>query len=328
MELGKSTARAAEKGIFTMSIDFEFAWGYVDQKLDKKAEEKISQELAIFPRLISLFEKYDMPATWAIVGHLLEKNCQWENSLPHPEYERPIRKNEKTDWFLNHPSQNEPASPLWYDTGNLINIIKESKVGHEIASHSYAHLIYDETVTNQKVVKTDIANCRRIHQENNFPFKSFIFPRNQEGYHELLKEQGIICYRGASQSWYNYFPRAIKRVFNLASYYFPGSNNFLPSFHQSGLVNVPDSLLLIGRNGLRKLVLPKAVYKKAARGLDEANKEKNIFHFWFHLSNFVHQTESQFEIFEKILAKADYLRQEKKLEILTMQAIAEKYING
>jgi hypothetical protein len=332
MELGKSTARAGEKGIFVISVDFEFAWGYIDQELDKKAERNIRQELAVFPRLISLLEKYNMPATWAIVGHLLEKNCQWENGLPHPEYSRPIMKEEKKDWFFNHPKPGEPASPLWYDTENLVRIISKSKAGHEIASHSYAHLIFDEKTTKGSAIKTDLANCRRIHQENNLPFKTFVFPRNQEGYHSLLKEQGIICYRGASEKWYGNFHAPIKRIFNLASYYFPGSNNSLPHFHQSGLINIPDSLLFIGRNGLRKLVSPGAVYRKAAKGLGKASRAKNIFHFWFHPSNFIDQTEIQLEIFEKILARADYLRQERKLEILTMGQVAnrwlEKHSNG
>ena len=60
------------KGVFVISIDYEYAWGYRDQTLSPEWEKRINGETKITKRLLDLFEKYQISATWAIVGHLLD----------------------------------------------------------------------------------------------------------------------------------------------------------------------------------------------------------------------------------------------------------------
>jgi peptidoglycan/xylan/chitin deacetylase (PgdA/CDA1 family) len=314
------------KGIFTISIDFEFAWGYVDQKLSAAHRQQIKKEIEITESLIALLEKYEMPASWAVVTHLLEKDCGWQDGTAHSDFPRPVIRGEERDWFWQHPKKNDD-SELWFDKFGLIEKIKSCRVKQEIASHSYAHIIYGDPDINSAAVEFDLKKAKQIHEQNGLPFKSFVFPRNQVGYQELLKKYGIICYRQSHSAWYEGRGRTIKRIAHIIDYYYPGTFTGLPKVDESGLVALPDSMLLIGRNGVRKIILPAAVIKKAKRGIEKACQKKEVFHLWFHPTNFVQQTAAQFNILEKIFSLARALQVEKKIEILTMSEIAERFLN-
>lgn len=265
-----------KEGIFTISIDFEFAWGYVDKDISASQKEDIKKEVEITRKLINLFEKYDVPVTWAIVGKLLEPGDDL----------------------------------LWHDTENLIPLIKNSKAGHEIGSHSYSHIIYGEN--SEEVVREDITKAQEIHQRNNLTFKSFVFPRNSEGYYRELREAGITSFR------HNEHP---SRLTHFLSYFWLGAVSGLPEVHSSGLMSIPGGMLLIGRNGLRKLIPSNFIIKKAKNSLKSAEKNKKIFHLWFHPSNFAYDTDNQFRILEEILKTAKSLN----IKIMTMNEIATEF---
>ena len=78
----------AQKGSFVISIDHEFAWGYADYNLSDEDKERIRGEAYIIRRLLKVFESYNVPATWAIVGHLIDRGCPWEGDVPHPDFPR------------------------------------------------------------------------------------------------------------------------------------------------------------------------------------------------------------------------------------------------
>lgn len=318
----------SKKGIFTISIDYEFAWGYADKLLSLEDKTRIRKEIEIVKRLILLFEKYNIPATWAIVGHLLEKiekKCEWSgDNLPHPEYKRPIYKNETHDYFFQHPDKNNYSDSLWYDNQKLILQIKQSSACHEIASHSYAHIRYDEQNTNEQAICVDIANSQRVHTEEDLPYKSFVFPRNVEGFHKQLQKAGLTHYRGNSYKWYMFLPQLLQRLGHFCDYLIPSTPVSAPLLHFSGLVNIRESMLLLGRNGLRKFITPSMMIKKVKNGIQKASNKKEIFHLWFHPSNFSYDTEKQFWIFEEILKRATKMRDENKLDIQTMSAIGNK----
>ena len=76
------------KGTFCISIDTELLWGRKDLNY-KHFIPKIKKERKIIKRLLALLNKYQIPATWAIVGRLSEKG----NYLWHaPDVIREIKK--------------------------------------------------------------------------------------------------------------------------------------------------------------------------------------------------------------------------------------------
>src|SRR4030042_3128688 len=78
-------------GIVVFSADFEMAWAFRFSKTKhQEAIEKGLAERSNIPVILDLFEKYNVPATWAIVGHLFLSQCKrGANGLAHPEVPRP-----------------------------------------------------------------------------------------------------------------------------------------------------------------------------------------------------------------------------------------------
>ena len=58
------------KGIFTISLDFELFWGVRDHRTLEDYGENVRNVHKIVPGLLALFDKYDIHCTWATVGFL------------------------------------------------------------------------------------------------------------------------------------------------------------------------------------------------------------------------------------------------------------------
>ena len=58
-------------GAFVVSFDFELHWGVRDHMPpDGSYRQNLLGSRVVIPRLLKLFEHYDLAATWAIVGFL------------------------------------------------------------------------------------------------------------------------------------------------------------------------------------------------------------------------------------------------------------------
>ncbi len=280
----------AHKGALVISIDYEFAWGYADQRLSEADLARIRGEVPIVERFLALFEKYKIPATWAVVSRLCE-----------------------------------PGSDVaWSDARGLIKRIAASQAGHEIGSHSYAHILYDRI--GEEAIRADLDLMVRLHAAAGLPAVSFVFPRNLEGHHAVLKEYGLKVYRGLSRRWYQVLPGILRRAGHLLDSALPLYKGVRSVPGQRGLINLPDSALLFARNGARKLIPAGLTRAVLVGGLSRAAARGDVFHLWFHPSNFSYDTEVQFDIMESVLRRASLLREQGMLDILTMRDAAERYL--
>ncbi|HSU17085.1 MAG TPA: methyltransferase domain-containing protein [Longimicrobium sp.] len=279
-------------GTFTISIDTEFAWGVRHYgELAPGRREEIRREREIVTRLLALFSRYDVRATWAVVGRLLERD----------------------------PGVAEAELDLWY-TPDVIEEIAAAVPRQEIGSHSYAHLFFDEGAAPREAAEADVAAARRVHEQHGLAFDSWVFPRSIVGYRDVLARAGVRVYRGAGRRWYSGLPvRPVRRVLNLGSFAVGATPRTVrPRVDELGMTDVPDSMLLFGRGGVRRLVPPRSLVRMASAGLERAARRGEVFHLYFHPSNFAHDTDTQFRILEEILAHAQSLRSANRLEIRTM----------
>ncbi|MBT3511008.1 MAG: hypothetical protein HN472_15875, partial [Nitrospina sp.] len=293
-----------QKGLFTVSVDLELAWGICDQILDDDARRALSKERQIVKRLLNLMEEYEIRASWGVVGHLLQSESPWKNGTFHPEIPRPMLMGEARDWFFQ--VARDTSDPLWYGR-DLINMIKSCSPEQEIGSHSFCHVIYDEEAANQAAIMADIRLAKEIHAVNDLPFDFFIFPRNVMGFKDILAKNGIKVYRGHEERWYESLPcKSAHRLLNLAYYLLSITPPTVKAKRdEHGLINIPASMLFIGRAGLRGLIPNKNLAQMAIAGIDLAVKKKEIFHLWFHPSNFAYNTELQFQNLENIFRQAN-----------------------
>jgi hypothetical protein len=90
----------------------------------------------------------------------------------------------------------------------------------------------------------------------------------------------------------------------------------------AGLIDVPGSMLLLGRNGVRRFVLSTVTRAKLAMGVARARRSNGIFHLWFHPSNFYYRREEQFATLAWFLEHAAEQAGRGHIEIRTMGACA------
>lgn len=304
-------------GILTISIDVELAWGFCDKIIQTRIRNAIQRERDIVRRLLTLFAQYDIRATWAVVGHLLATQCDWSNGQVHPEIERPLTDKNERDWFFQHPRNHD--DPLWYGR-DMVEWIRTACPTQEIGSHSFCHLPYCEKSTRRNAVKADISRARALHNAHGLPFEVFIFPRNIVGYRDILAEAGVRVYRGhapgrdAGVSF-----RPLRRLLNFFSFFTTKAPATVSAtVDDVGMVNVPDSMLLSSRHGLRKFIPSRQLVAMGRAGLDRAVDRGEIFHLWFHPSNFADKMDNQLSILEDILRYAQELRSGNQLKVLTL----------
>ncbi|MFB0559699.1 MAG: hypothetical protein ACETWM_00515 [Candidatus Lokiarchaeia archaeon] len=314
--------RAIKKncGIFTISIDLELAWGMCDKPIKPSTRHAIQLERGIVRQILNLFSKYDVRATWAVVDHLLLTECNWEGDRFHPEISRPITKNLKRDWFFQHPKNQDDL--LWYGR-DIIEWIRNASPKQEIGSHSFCHIPYHEGSTNCNAVRADIKRAKKMCEAFDLPFEIFVFPRNIIGYRNLLAKAGICVYRGNSPRWYNSIPSfSFRRLMDFIYFLFRiPPPTVKATVDKTGMLNIPECMLLLGRNAVQSLVSCGSLIRMGIAGLNRAVKRREIFHLWFHPSNFAYKTDKQFYVLETILRYAQHLRENDQLKILTMKDI-------
>ena len=85
----KTPAIEFDRGIFTISLDFELIWGVLDLPYYKSFLPLCAVERSeIVGRLLELFATYDVSASWCTVGHLFLDQCGDGVNRAHPQLRR------------------------------------------------------------------------------------------------------------------------------------------------------------------------------------------------------------------------------------------------
>ena len=85
---------------------------------------------------------------------------------------------------------------------------------------------------------------------------TLVFPRNQVHHLEVLKNFNFKAYRSVDKSWYRRvydFNKFLGKISNLIDKTLPiKSNSVIPKLDNFGLIEIPTSVLLISKNGIRE----------------------------------------------------------------------------
>ena len=98
----------------TISIDLELAWGVWDKLTADELRLTETEERPVCAALIELFDRYQVPATWAMVAALLDADS----------------------------SAKRPGSPSCWYAPDIIEKLVRSKAPHEIGSHGGRHVYF------------------------------------------------------------------------------------------------------------------------------------------------------------------------------------------
>ena len=283
-----------DKGIFTISLDFELHWGVSDHRTVESYKENLANTPKAVFSMLDCFEKNNIEATWATVGFLFCKQKKelegyntkailpaYENEhLSNYQYISIIGENEKEDIFHFAPS--------------LIKRISKIK-GQEIGSHTFSHFYTLEKGANNKQLEYDLKMAIEISNKNGFPIHSIVFPRNQynDDVLSICKKLNIRSYRGNEQHWI-YKPRSrpeetlAVRMMRLIDTYLSisGKNTYSKRYMQlDGIVNIPSSRFLRPYNPSVEM-LDFFRLKRIKNEMTYAAKNNQLYHLWWHPHNF------------------------------------------
>ena len=309
-----------KKGIFCISIDTELLWGRRAGNY-KTFIEKVNKERDIIERMLGLFKKYNIAATWAVVGHLFLKECFLKNGIKHPEIVRFIYP-EIHDWFDADPVSSIDKDSQWYGE-DLVEILQKSP-NQEIGSHSFSHICFGHPGCSEKCAESEIKACINLAKKKKIKLSSFVYPYNSIGHIGILKKYDFITYRGKEPYW---FPLngVLGKIFMAIDLFLPTSPPVSNPYYVGGLINIPGSYYFLSERGIRRFIPKNLRFQKAKKGIDKAIKDKKVFHLWTHPIDFADNTDKLLEEFTLIIQYADKKRREEKLAINTMRQIAKNY---
>lgn len=329
------------KGVFTLGIDVELAWGRVHRKkIDLPKLKRIAVNVReILDSVIGLLEKYSIPVTWNILGHLLLDHCTKNDSegLPHPDMPRPNYTWLKDDWYRFDPCTNLQRDPAWYGkdiVDRIIKYVKESKASNEIGCHSFSHQLFGDYGCEEELARAEIQKCVELmKREYGIVPKVFAFPRDHVGHLNVLKEQGFIAFRDVPHKLYpclklertisNYMKTYSSLFIQFLSYYFLFPPHVTtPREAISGLWAFPGCLAF----GKKPSIPLKLVTFKAIQGTRKAIEEDRIFLMYTHLRDFG-ENEHMLSNFGEVLSYVDRKRREGKLEVKTMAELVNELLD-
>lgn len=262
------------KAAVCISADFELNWAWREIAPEER-DIRGTNERDNFKYILQLLEDYSIPITWATVGHLFLKSCLGRkdgvahDSMPRPQY----NKRWEGDWYIHDPCSDYKKDPLWY-APDLIQQIIESKVPHEIGTHSFSHIDFSPEHSSNELVRREIEQCATVMASFDLKPRSLVFPFNKMGYSYLgvFSELGVIAVRHRD-----------KKV--RLSY---------PECTPSGVYKIYESMNLRSPKYYNYL-------DKAKIFIEEAAKRNAVYHLWFHPSDPIQVFKREFrEIIEYI----------------------------
>lgn len=312
---------------FVLSLDKELVWGSVDHTPVEEWRRRYPDARGVVHELLALLDELQVPATWAVVGHLFLERCERDaGGRPHPDLVRPRHAWKAGDWLDVDPCADMARAPLFY-APDLVDAIASAKAGHEIGSHSFSHVVYGDAGCSRAAAASDLAACLAAARPRGIRLESFVFPRNVEGHHDVLAENGFIAFRGEEPHVYRHLPGVARRAAHFADHALGFAAPVVsPSEKLPGLWNVPGSMMLFPRGGLRDLVSFHARVRKARATLDHAVRAGKIFHLWFHPFNLQSARAGLFAALREILGAVVREREAGRLEVLTMGQVARARI--
>ena len=316
-------------GIFMVSLDYELFWGMLDVCPLEAYQDNVLGGKKAIPKLLRLFEKYGIHATWATVGFLFADNYEeLSQFLPQlrPGYAKPEL--DGYAWF-DKIGKNEETAPCFYAPGLLEQIA--ATPGQEIGSHSFCHYYCREAGQTVEEFEADMRAAKAIAACKGYDVKSVILPRNQcePEYTEVLRKVGFTAYRDEENDWIHEKIkfRPLLRGLRLLDVYFPltGQGGYVPKC-ENGIWNLVGSRMY-------KPIFPKLAFlegrklRRIKRQMLYAAKNGLTFHLWWHPHNIGVRTEQHLQQLEEIFRYYLELKEAYGMQSLNMGEAAARFNN-
>jgi len=296
------------RGVFTISLDFELHWGVRDGRSLASYRENLLKVHDVVPRLLALFEQYEVHCTWATVGFLFFDSVDdLKRSLPA---RRPAYVNGALDPY------------------RALDTIGPTADGDPL--HFAPRLI-------RATFRDDLQAAIDVARRTGIELTSLVFPRNQfnDRYLDVLAELGLTAYRGNARSWL-YAARTqgeetlLRRGCRLLDNYVrvSGFQVHRPAdLNGGGLVDIPASRFLRPYQPTLAAFEPLRL-RRIRDELTHAARTGGLYHLWWHPHNFGSHTEENFAFLRRVLDHYTALRARDGMISLNMGELARDVTAG
>jgi peptidoglycan/xylan/chitin deacetylase (PgdA/CDA1 family) len=314
-----------ERGVFTLSLDFELIWGTLEDYGPDAFRAAVEREHdEVVDRLLGLLAEFEIPATWCVLGHLFLGSCSLTDGVKHPEI-LPPEGMSSDQWFAHDPCTNEQQDPIYYGR-SLIEKILACPVPQEIGGHSFSHVLFGDSACSRETAASELRESSRLAAEFGMELRSFAFPQNSVGHLDLLAEFGYTSYRGPEPVWYERSSigpvRRVGHLWDVLRARTPPVTD--PVEELPGLWNLPGSMLYFPMHGLRRHIPLSRRVRRAIKGLDRAAHERRVFHLWFHPTNLADEVDQMVAGLRSIFEHAAHLRREGEMSFEPMGALSRE----
>ncbi len=318
-----------------ISLDVELYWGMLDKVDIENARDHLLGVREAVPSILSLFEKYDIHATWAIVGFVFfDTRDELIAGLPdkRPEY---INAGLSPYNHIDEIGADEKADPFHFGP-SLIKVISSSP-NQEIATHTFSHYYCLEEGQNIDTFESDLEAAIRAAGKYNLILESLIFPRNQfnPDYMGKCREKGIKAFRGNEKSWMyraksDQEESLTRRALRLMDAYMNISGHNAYSMDEIASAfpfNIPSSRFL--RPYLKPIrALEPMRLRRILSDLNYCAERGLVYHLWWHPHNFGKDLYENTAFLERILDHYAKLREKYKMESLNMRELSNRLLGA
>ncbi len=344
-----------EHGALVISLDFELHWGVRHTTPpDGPYRQNLLGVWEAVPRMLALFEEYDIAVTWATVGFLFAKSKrELEEFSPSV---KPLYKNPLLYPYDEPIGENEAEDPLHF-APSLIEAVRRTP-RQELATHTFSHYFCLEPGQDRQTFKADLDSALSIAKKNGVQLRSIVFPKNQHNpdYDDLLVDAGIVCYRtrqyvqqhalapgfsskavGETKLKRSLKPvagllaretrlkRTLRPVAGMLDYYVDLSGTHTISWdairQDNGLCNVRGSFPIAPYSPRWKRMEPLRL-RRIVGGINRAAISNEIFHIWWHPHNFGIHVDQNIAFLRGILEAFSRYRDSHGMRSMSMADVA------
>lgn len=314
-----------ERGYLVISLDFELMWGNIESwKPDGYGTTHVSHVREVINQLLTLFEKYQVRATFATVG-LIMQSCK-DIRLPNIT---PTYKNTVLSPYLGYLRNIKDEYESLFFAPDVIKKLKDSPFV-EIGTHTYCHYYCWEEGQTIEQFEADIKIAVEEAMREGIELKSIVFPRNQvpTDYLSICKKYGITSYRGNALKYFdsprNKYEELKNRICRFVDSYLNigGNTSYKLQKDKDQILNIPASRFL--RPYSRSLsFLDSLRFKRIKKEMEYAALNNEVYHIWWHPHNFGANMAQNLSFLERILETYRVLNNQLGMESMTMNDLCE-----
>jgi peptidoglycan/xylan/chitin deacetylase (PgdA/CDA1 family) len=309
-------------GKFVISLDFELLWGVRDHADRDTYGKNVLGARAAVPKMLELFAKNEICATWAVVGFLFcESKEELLASFPSelPSYSNPHLSNFS---YIDEIGNDERSDP-YYFAPSLISAIHQTP-GQEVGTHTLSHYYCLEDGQSNTAFEADIIAAKKLAVGRGINLRSIVFPRNQFAAEHLniCAKHGITHYRGNPTPWAYQAAKgaeqtSTRRALRLLDAYSGALGSQVFEAVSDQPTNVPASRFLRPCAGRLSSLHPLHI-ATIKRGMTAAARDGKGYHLWWHPHNFGQNLEANVDGLSQIIAHFAKLRDRFDMQSLAM----------